>query len=66
MEVVNGYAHILDIQEPNKLLVTLPVVRVVPTLISYLPPVLVVIIKAIIPVALKNVIVRLVNRSRAI
>lgn len=47
-------------------LVSQPVVRAVPALISYLPPIAIVVIKAIIPVALRNFIVRVVNRSRTI
>lgn len=42
-----------------------PAIRIVPTLLSYLPPILIVALKLLIPVALKNLIVRLVKRSRS-
>ena len=47
-------------------LVSQPVVRAVPVLISYLPPIVIVVFKSLIPVPLKNFIVRVVNRSRSV
>lgn len=45
--------------------VSKPVIRAVPTLLNYLPPILIVALKSLVPVALKKLIVRLVNRSHS-
>lgn len=46
--------------------VSQPVIRAVPTLLNFMPPILIVVIKALMPVALKNLIVRVVKRSRSV
>lgn len=45
--------------------VSQPVLRAVPTILNYMPPILIVILKSLIPVAFKNLIVRVVKRSRS-
>lgn len=47
-------------------MVSQPIFRAVPTLISYMPPIMIVLFKSLIPVALKNFIIRLVSRSRSV
>ncbi|MBK5552228.1 glycosyltransferase [Pseudomonas sp. TH03] len=46
--------------------VSQPVLRAVPRLLNYMPPILIVVLKSFIPVAVKNFIVRVVNRSRSV
>lgn len=43
-----------------------PVIRAVPTLLHYMPPILISVIKALIPVAVINMIRRMVKRSRSV
>lgn len=42
-----------------------PVIRALPVLISWLPPIVIVVLRSLIPVALKNFIVRVMNRSQS-
>lgn len=46
--------------------VSQPVIRAVPALMNYMPPIFITVIKALVPVALKNLIVRVVRRSRSV
>ena len=46
--------------------VSQPVLRVIPSLLNYMPPIVLVFIRAIVPVALKNILVKIVKRSRSV
>lgn len=65
--LTNRLRHVITASQISQAaeVVSQPVIRAVPTLLNYLPPILVVALKSLIPVALKNLIVRLVNRSRS-
>lgn len=43
-----------------------PVFRVIPTLVNYLPPIFIMVIKLLLPVAVKNVFARVIKRSRSV
>lgn len=43
-----------------------PVLRVIPTLVNYLPPIFIMAIKLLLPVAVKNVFARVIKRSRPV
>jgi glycosyltransferase involved in cell wall biosynthesis len=42
-----------------------PVLRVIPTVVNYMPPVVIMLIKLVLPIAVRNLLVRVIKRSRS-
>lgn len=59
--------HVIATSQVSKVAkdISKPAIRSVPALLNYLPPILIILLKSLIPMALQNLIVRLVNRSRS-